>query len=44
MSSDINPNIHQIDAAKLPVMLSSLRLPSINRLWQQIAEQADNEG
>ncbi len=23
MSSDINPNIHQIDAAKLPVMLSN---------------------
>jgi DNA replication protein DnaC len=33
-----------VDAAKLPVMLSSLRLPSISRLWQQIAEQADNEG
>ena len=32
------------DAAKLPIMLTSLRLPSINQLWQQIAEQADNEG
>ncbi len=40
MSSCSNP----VDAAKAPVMLSSLRLPSINRLWQEIAGQADSEG
>jgi len=40
----MSPDSSPVDAAKLPVMLSSLRLPSINRLWQQIAEQADGEG
>ncbi len=40
----MSPAVSPVDAAKLPVMLNSLRLPSINRLWQQIAEQADNEG
>jgi len=34
----------QTDAAKLPVLLSALRLPSINRLWQPLAEEADREG
>jgi DNA replication protein DnaC len=33
-----------IDAAKLPVMLSSLRLPTIGRLWQGFADRADREG
>lgn len=33
-----------IDAAKLPVMLSSLRLPTIGRLWPGFAERADREG
>lgn len=33
-----------IDDAKLPVMLSSLRLPTIGRLWQGFAERADQEG
>jgi DNA replication protein DnaC len=34
----------QTDAAKLPVLLSALRLPTINRLWQLLAEEADREG
>lgn len=34
----------QIDAARLPVMLSSLRLPSIARHWQMFATRADREG
>ena len=33
-----------IDATKLPVMLSSLRLPTISRLWPGFAERADREG
>lgn len=40
----MSPAVSPADAAKLPVMLNSLRLPSINRLWQQIAAQADDEG
>jgi DNA replication protein DnaC len=32
------------DAAKLPLMLSELRLPTIGRLWQEFAGQADREG
>ena len=40
----MSPAASQVDAAKLPVMLSSLRLPSINRLWREIAEQADDQG
>jgi DNA replication protein DnaC len=32
------------DTAKLPLMLSELRLPTIGRLWQEFAAQADQEG
>jgi DNA replication protein DnaC len=32
------------DTAKLPLMLSELRLPTIGRLWQEFAGQADREG
>jgi DNA replication protein DnaC len=32
-----------IDTAKLPVMLSTLRLPTIARLWQDLGERADRE-
>jgi DNA replication protein DnaC len=32
------------DAAKLPVMLVTLRLPTISRLWQELGERADREG
>jgi DNA replication protein DnaC len=33
-----------VDAAKLPVMLSELRLPTIGRLWQEFGARADREG
>jgi DNA replication protein DnaC len=32
------------DTARLPLMLSELRLPAISRLWQDIAARADKEG
>ena len=32
-----------IDTFKLPVMLTALRLPSFQRHWQEIVEQADKE-
>lgn len=32
------------DAARLPIMLTELRLPTIKRLWQSIAAQSDREG
>jgi hypothetical protein len=32
-----------IDTFKLPVMLTALRLPSFQKYWQEIAEQADKE-
>lgn len=32
------------DIAKLPVMLSTLRLPTIARLWQELGQRADREG
>src|ERR1700760_4118802 len=32
------------DAAKLPLMLSELRLPTIGRLWQDFGMQADRDG
>jgi DNA replication protein DnaC len=33
----------QIDTFKLLVMLIALRLPSVQKHWQEIAEQADKE-
>lgn len=38
------PPDHPIDAARLPVMLSTLRLPSIGRHWEGFASRADLEG
>ena len=38
------PPDHQIDAARLPVMLSTLRLPTIGRHWEGFASRADLEG
>lgn len=35
---------HQIDAARLGILLNELRLPAIKTLWPQFAEQADKEG
>lgn len=35
---------HQVDAARLGILLNELRLPAIKTLWPQFAEQADKEG
>ena len=32
------------DTARLPIMLSELRLPTIKRLWSELAEQSNREG
>ena len=32
------------DAARLPIMLAELRLPTVRRLWSDLAEQANREG
>ena len=32
------------EAARLPIMLSELRLPTIKRLWADLAEQSNREG
>jgi DNA replication protein DnaC len=32
------------DAAKLPLMLTELRMPTIGRLWQELGARADKEG
>src|SRR5438552_11436252 len=32
------------DAARLPIMLAELRLPTIKRLWSELAEQSNREG
>jgi DNA replication protein DnaC len=32
------------DAARLPIMLTELRLPTIKRLWESISVQSDREG
>lgn len=32
------------DAARVPIMLSELRLPTIKRLWPELAEQSNREG
>jgi DNA replication protein DnaC len=34
----------QVDLHKLPVMLTTLRLPSFQRHWQELAQRADTEG
>jgi DNA replication protein DnaC len=36
--------ITSADAARLPIMLSELRLPTIKRLWLDLAEQSNREG
>jgi DNA replication protein DnaC len=33
-----------VDTARLPLLLHELRLPAINRLWQDIAVRSDKEG
>ena len=32
------------DAARLPLMLGELRLPTMKRLWADLAEQSNREG
>jgi DNA replication protein DnaC len=32
------------EAARLPIMLTELRLPTVKRLWASLAEQSDREG
>ncbi len=32
------------DTARLPIMLAELRLPTIRRLWPDLAEQSNREG
>ena len=39
-----SPNDITIDAARLPVMLSTLRLPSFSQHWNGFAARADREG
>ncbi len=34
----------QAEAARLPIMLAELRLPTVHRLWPAFAERADKEG
>ena len=34
----------QAEAARLPIMLAELRLPTVHRLWAEFAERADKEG
>ena len=36
--------MREVDAAQLPLMLTTLRLPTIGRLWHSFAERADREG
>jgi len=33
-----------VEAARLPLMLTELRLPSVKRMWESIAERSDREG
>ena len=33
-----------VDAARLELMLTELRLPAIKLLWSRFADQADKEG
>ena len=42
MSAGSSPR--NADVAKLPLMLSALRLPTIGRLWQALAQEADRDG
>lgn len=40
----MSPSTLTADAARLPLMLTELRLPTIKRLWQPFAEQSNREG
>jgi len=32
------------EAARLPIMLTDLRLPTVKRMWETLAAQSDREG
>ena len=34
----------EVDTARLPLLLTELRLPAIGRLWAEMAERSDREG
>ena len=34
----------EVDTARLPVLLSELRLPAISRMWAELAARSDKEG
>jgi DNA replication protein DnaC len=36
--------VNTADAARLPLMLTELRLPTMKRLWADLAEQSNREG
>ena len=38
------PDPNKVDAMKLSLMLTELRLPTIGQLWQRFAQRADKEG
>ena len=38
------PDPNKVDAMKLSLMLTELRLPTISQLWQSFAKRADKEG
>ena len=42
MSATIPP--HAVEAARLPLLLQDLRLPTVASLWQTFTERADREG
>ena len=44
MSNDITPPRLEVDTAKLPLMLSELRLPAVARMWGEMAQRSDREG
>jgi DNA replication protein DnaC len=35
---------HTIDAARIELLLSELRLPAVKVMWTKLAEQSDKEG
>ena len=35
---------HPVDAARIELLLSDLRLPAIKLMWAKLAEQSDKEG
>jgi DNA replication protein DnaC len=40
----MNPLVQPIDAQRLTLILSDLRLPAIKQVWPTITERADKEG